>query len=225
LDEDFTDSAQPVVPSKEAPVVPRVLIEVPSVVPATGKAGSVPAVEESANSWTAHPLEYASPDEGERLPPLVRDVFAGVEAVVVRVVVGNGLPAHVLASAMMVGALEAHECVSGVTPVSRRFPLAKELALLTITAENIVAAAMPGTRTNHMVPSPMVAIKRRGWRGLVQNEVDLVEGLRGTIDDQVSMVSRTLDGEQQHWRRTRTHPDQWRSGWVRIELVNYLVNY
>jgi hypothetical protein len=198
LVDDFTVSAQPVLPSKEAAVVPRVLIEAPSVVPASGNAGSVPALELSTNSCTAQPLEDASPDAGERLPPFVNVVLVGVDAEVVSVAVGNGLPAQLLASVTLVNDVEAHERVSGVTPVNTRLPLEKVLELLMITAEKMVAAAMEGTSTSQRVPSPTVAKKRRGWRGLVQNDEDLVDGLCRTLDDQVSVVSGSLAREQQH---------------------------
>jgi len=192
--EDFTVSAHPVVPSKDAEDVARVLMDAPRVVPATGRAGSVPALEESVNCWTLQPVEYASPVEGERLPPLERVVMVGVDADVVSVAVGKGFPVQVLASATMVAVVEAHERVSGVTPVSTRFPLEKEFELLMMTAEKIVAAAMPGTRTSQRVPSPTVAKKRSGCRGLVQNEVGLFEWLCGTRDDQLSVVSGSLVG-------------------------------
>jgi hypothetical protein len=125
-------------------------------------------------------------------------VLVGVDAEVVSVAVGNGLPAQLLASVTMVNDVEAHERVSGVTPVNTRLPLEKVLELLMITAEKMVAAAMEGTSTSQRVPSPTVAKKRRGWRGLVQNDEDLVDGLCRTLDDQVSVVSGSLAREQQH---------------------------
>jgi hypothetical protein len=103
-------------------------------------------VAASLNDWTPHPLTAAV------LVVLVSDptddtVVVAEEAVVDNVAVGNGLPAHVAVSVVMVGPVVTHVEAPAAAADHTRLPVAKVFTLSTRTALNITAPAMAGTST------------------------------------------------------------------------------
>ena len=125
-------------------------------------------------------MEDTRPEVAESDPGLDRIVVT-LAAVVVRVVVGSGLPVQVAASDEMVTPLDAQTTGPGVEPDRSRLPLEKMFEVLWRTAVNTAAAAMVGTTTYHNAPRPKAAKKRRGWRATDPRVKDLSSWLGRTL--------------------------------------------